>query len=385
LNLFADTKLTESPSKWNNLPPAPEEIGEYILNNLPSREREKILKRIAVDRLLDTTHMQNDNNVVISLSSEKRLLRNKDIKNEIIFYLALCQIKGVGNTTLKRLRLQFQKFENVFHSSAAELLEKNVPRSIIKSLSDITLRDRALSKAYDIFNICRTENISFIYIDDDSFPSQIKNEDNLPLLIFYKGDLSFLSRKRKISLFGKKIASEFGIRAVNSLSASIVAEGYTVITGATTSIGTQAAFVAIQNSSPPVIVFPFSLDHATTKVKRKFINYCLDGGGLVLSPFYPGESYTFRNIFISAKLQLLLSRAMVLIESDQNTSTSHLISAAQKNSIPVIVPVPPGPYANVNSDIMKLLDSENETILPLNSRDEYYKIFEKLENPCDTI
>ena len=97
----------------------------------------------------------------------------------------------------------------------------------------------------------------------------------------------------------------------------------------------------------------------------------------MLSVNYPGETYSYRNLLTANKIQLLLSQAAIIVESDESLATSQLIMSAKRFEKPVVIPVPPGPYADLNQEIIKLLKADS-TILQINSRDEYYKIFNML-------
>ena len=356
----------------------PLELGEYILNELSTEDQEKILKRIAVDKLLSHIAEKECNPVVVPFSPEERSREAKRIKNEILFYLALSRFKGTGNAVIRKLLKQFKSLENIFHAQVSELRGKGVPLSIIKAITDASEREKALDRACETLNVCRQEGIHLLYLESEYYPDEFLEDDTMPFLVFYKGDISFLKRERKIALFGKKYASEFGMRAVHSLTGAIVSEGYTVVTDAFTTIGTQSTFVSIQNSAPPIVVFPCSLNHAATKTRRRFINHVLDSGGLVLSLLAPGEPYSYRNIITSGKCRLLLSGAMILIESDQNLAASQFVTAAKRFRKPIIVPVPPRPYASINENIVLLLKNDPD-VLPIHSRDEYFKIFNMLE------
>lgn len=104
----------------------------------------------------------------------------------MIYWIWLSQLEGIGTFTQRLLLQHFRFTERIYHSELDELLECN---GIGKERAEQLLSSRSLEKAKRILEQCDKHNIALLPCEDHRYPDRAKAIPDMPILLYYRGQL----------------------------------------------------------------------------------------------------------------------------------------------------------------------------------------------------
>lgn len=125
---------------------------------------------------------------------------------ELIYQLALTMIPKIGSITAKKLIAYVGSPEEVFKERTTNL--RKIP-GIGDYLSARVLLKNYIDEAEKEIKQMEKSNISCLYFQDADYPWRLKNCEDGPLLLFYKGSPAF-NRMKVISIVGTRNATNYG-------------------------------------------------------------------------------------------------------------------------------------------------------------------------------
>lgn len=176
-----------------------------------------------------------------------------------------------------------------------------------KDIYDIIEKKKRISDE-EIQDALRNLNSSFVCITDDSFPDCVKSVYQPPFLLYYYGNYSLVSRKRKLAAVGTRTPSEYQEKMTKKLIGETIDhfEGDVVIvSGMANGLDSIAMRQAMRRGTPIIGILGSGIDNPYPENNRDIYDYCRDGKGLILSE-YPTtieplpQHFTFRNRLIAA-------------------------------------------------------------------------------------
>ena len=189
-----------------------------------------------------------------------------------------------------------------------------------------SLKDKNLSGAEQILEICREGRIHLLTYRDAAYPVRLKNIADPPVLLYYKGILPDLDGNPVIGVVGTRKASAYGLTTAKRLGYQIGRCGGIVVSGMAYGIDGMAMAGCMTAEQPSVgvlgcgvdIVYPLSNSALFRDVERY---------GCIFSEFAPGTQpakWTFpkRNRIIAG-----LSCGVLMVEAPERSGS--LITARQ--------------------------------------------------------
>jgi DNA processing protein len=245
--------------------------------------------------------------------------------SEIVYWLALHRVAGVGPSVFLKLLNKYQSVEEIFYSvHSQELRALNVDPDSIQQLVSFNKAGplRAQAEA-DLLWLQQNHNHLLTYADD-RYPLLLKQIANPPPLLFVKGDPTCLSGlqlamvgSRKATMLGRETARAFARRFSNA--------GLIVTSGLALGIDGECHRGAIQGSMPTIAVLGSGLDRVYPVRHRGLAEQILSDNGALVSEFPLGTgalpaNFPRRNRIISG-----LSLGALVVEA--NLRSGSLITA----------------------------------------------------------
>lgn len=117
------------------------------------------------------------------------------IKEEILYYLALQSVDGIGPVNARKLIEHCGGPKQVLEESQKNLsLIKGIKPNILKQMKSRSI----FKKAEREINFMEKHHISASHINEQTYPAKLKHCQDAPLVLFQKG--SFDIRKKKLSV-----------------------------------------------------------------------------------------------------------------------------------------------------------------------------------------
>ncbi len=246
-------------------------------------------------------------------------------------------LSRLPHITVKQKLLLLQLFRDpeelyTAHESALHQLE-GITRPAVKSLCD-----RDLTQAREILKACGEKNISILTYHDGAYPSRLKNIEEPPLVLYYKGCLPDWENTPPIGIVGTRKASSYGLHTAAKLGYQIAACGGLVISGGADGIDGSAMEGALAAGKKTVAVLGFGAD-VVYPAKHKQLFAQIEKQGCLLTEYIPGTppngwNFPQRNRIISG-----LSAGVLVVEApDKSGALNTARHAADQGRDIFVVP-----------------------------------------------
>lgn len=195
-----------------------------------------------------------------------------------------------------------------------------------------TLERRDLSSAMRIIDICDSQGIDVISIQDAEYPVRLKNIYAPPSVIYVKGKLPKLDEEAAIAVIGTRNASPYGTKMGLKLGFEIAKCGAVVISGLTKGIDAAGAEGALLADGKCVGVL--GVPHEMSKGK---LSEELAVRGALVSEYPPGAG-TCRQYFRARnRISAGLSVGVVVVEAPLKSGTKLFVDEAVEQGKEIFV------------------------------------------------
>ncbi len=198
---------------------------------------------------------------------------------ELLSLIALQHIPGIGSITAKRL------IEAI--GSATALFEQRTELSSIipdvrPSLIEALNCPAAHRRAEQELEFIEKHHITSLGYHDEAYPSRLRECDDAPILLFYRGSTN-LNPHRVVSIVGTRKCSDYGRDLCNSLVRDLASQypDMLIISGLAYGIDVCAHRAAIKYNLATVGVLAHGLDRIYPSVHRNVAAQMTQCGGLL--------------------------------------------------------------------------------------------------------
>ncbi len=198
------------------------------------------------------------------------------------FWLALLRTPGVGSKTFLKL-LDSYTPEKLFSQSQATLSALGLKQN---SIDFIKSPDWDLIKN-DLHWVEQDQN-AVITIYDPLYPSQLKEIDSPPALLFTRGNINLLAQTQ-ISIVGSRNPSPLGYQSAIDFAQSLAQYGFTITSGLALGIDAASHQGALNVKGHTIAVTGTGLDRVYP-ARNKDLATQISETGLLISEFPPGTT-----------------------------------------------------------------------------------------------
>ena len=255
----------------------------------------------------------------------------------------LSRIK-ISNKMKMKLIKKLGSIKNFYNCSLDDLVYFNVSDKYIKEILDLNLRKRI----FDEYEYLKQNSIGILSFEDDEYPMKLRQIDDFPLVLFYKGDINILGNDG-VGIVGSRFALNWSLRKSKEIAKEFSKIGINVISGLARGVDKYAHLGCIDNiqkekigAGKTVAVLGSGIDKLSFYPQENYrvFERIIDYGGCVLTEYPIGTkpvSYNFpyRNRIISG-----LSEKLIIIQAGQKSGSLITVEYAleQGKDIYVIKP-----------------------------------------------
>ena len=232
----------------------------------------------------------------------------------LIHWIWFAQLQGMSQRQKMNLLRQGAEPEDLYHAQSAELehMEGLTPDEW-KALSQ-----KDLNEARQISENCRKNEIGILTFQDAAYPDRLRNVEDGPVLLYYRGTFPDLEAQPVIAMVGTRKATPYGIRATRSVAGQIAACGGLVVSGGAAGVDTAAMEAALAAGCRTVGVLGCGVDVVYPASNRKLFADVASKGCLI-SEYPPGERpepwhFPQRNRILSG-----ISHGVLLVEAPKKS------------------------------------------------------------------
>ena len=268
--------------------------------------------------------------------------------DNMIYWIWLSLACSPSGSTFGKLIKEFEAAKEIYEADARKVSSiigfRNSDRS--------RLADKNLDKAEEIYSFCKKHKVGLLPYCDERYPELLRQIDNPPVLLYYRGILPDFGKCFTVSAVGTRSLSDYGRRNAFRIGYDLASAGATVVSGMAIGIDGVAMAGALAAGGATVAVIGSGIDVCYPaqhlKLAREIVK-C----GCVLTEFAPGTqpnklNFPKRNRIISG-----LSRATVVFEGAERSGA--LITARYAKEQGRDVYALPGNVGSKNSQLSNLL------------------------------
>ena len=234
--------------------------------------------------------------------------------NEHLCSIALTLCPGIGHIGAKRLMDGMGSAVEVFRQrkELPEILPGIAP-AVVAALDC----PAAFLRAEQEMEFVEKNRISCLTLNDEAYPSRLRECEDAPLVLFFKGNADF-NRLHVVNMVGTRRATDYGKQFcadfLHELSA--LCPDVLVVSGLAYGIDIHAHRAALANRLSTVAVLAHGLDRIYPYVHRKTAVDMLENGGLLTE--FPVETNPDRFNFVSRnRIVAGMCDATIVVESSE--------------------------------------------------------------------
>lgn len=200
---------------------------------------------------------------------------------------------------------------------------------------------------------CRT----LLAVDDDSYPSQLRELRNPPEKLYVIGNVEAL--RPGIALVGSRRATPYGVACAKRFAGIAAVKGTVVVSGGARGCDTAAHRAAVEAGGQTVAVLGGGCDELYPAENAPLFQSIIDAGGAIVSEYDWGTSprpYKFR---CRNRIVAGLARAILIVEAGLPSGTFSAADEAHDAGRAVLAV--PGAITSVNSRGANLLIYQGAT------------------------
>lgn len=230
-----------------------------------------------------------------------------------LYYIWLTQIKGVGPIIGRRLIDKFKSPKIIYNLNLEELaVIEGVGTEIAKKI----IKARDLTSAEAILKKCNDKGIKITVIDDDTFPEIVKQYNDNPVVLYYRGTLH--KNLNGVAIVGSRRCTDYGKKVTVEAAELLAKNNIPVISGMAKGIDSYAHTACLKAGGFTVAVLGCSADICYPKEHRELMKKIIESG-VVISEYPPTtqpkpEYFPKRNKIISA-----LSNKILITEAGEKS------------------------------------------------------------------
>jgi len=224
--------------------------------------------------------------------------------------IALTKIKGVGPRTARNLLAYCGSVEGIFRSDRRELLK--IP-NIGPHLAEAIFARDYLPEAEKELAFVEKHKIDLIWIEDERYPKRLKQCEDAPLLLYYKGNAA-LNPPHCVSIVGTRNATAYGKALTDELVVGLRGLDVLVVSGLAYGIDVFAHRQALKHNIPTIGVLGHGMDMIYPAAHRDIAGKMLESGGL-LTEFPSGTKPERMNFPARNRIIAGLADVTVVVEA----------------------------------------------------------------------
>jgi DNA processing protein len=251
----------------------------------------------------------------------------------------ILQLEGVGRKTAFKI-CDIAKDESI--KTDGDLLNflldsfanKRVPGFIPFNKDQI---QQAFHKGDRVLDLSKRANIKILSIYDDGFPVLLKTMRDRPIVLNFKGDYRKINQHIGIALVGTREPTKKGIKYGEFLGEYFGRHGYNVVSGLAKGCDTAAHQGCLKVGGMTSAVVAHGLHMIFPLENYDLANKILENGGALISEYFIGKKPEPFQFMERDRIQVGLSVATIVIQTDLSGGTMHTVQATLENHKPLAV------------------------------------------------
>ena len=232
------------------------------------------------------------------------------LRKDALFWIWLSEVLRPKSRDFRRLISVYENPYNLFHADDSE----------IERISDVTPRTKEallqkdLSKASRILDDCERLGIDILTFDDAEYPNALKELNEPPILLYYRGSLPDFNKQLCVGMVGTRRMSAYGMQTAYKIAYELASVNALVVSGMAAGIDGVCAAAALAAKGKTVAVLGCGIDVVYPKHHRKLMELICQNG-VVLSEYPPTTKPNYYHFPVRNRIISGISQGTVVVEA----------------------------------------------------------------------
>lgn len=220
-----------------------------------------------------------------------------------------------------------------------------------------------------IINTIYHNDIKIISYFDNVFPEKLKQYEDAPSILYYKGDIEKLNNGYNVALVGSRKCTNYGMNVTKIISTELSKNNINIISGMAKGIDTIAHSSCLENQGYTCAILGSGLDRIYP-AENKLLYGSIIHSGCVISEFPPGTPPLAFNFPIRNRIISELSDIVIIVEAGLKSGS--LITARLALDLGIdVMSVPGSIFSEQSKGSNKLI---KDGAFPLTSIEDIYDL-----------
>lgn len=198
---------------------------------------------------------------------------------------ALNKINGLGSASLKKLLAYFGSAEIAWQAKLQDLARSGIGESLAQKIAE---EKGKINPAEEMAKL-EKENIQITTLEDENYPSLLKEIHNPPFVLYVRGEIDF-NASPMIAIVGSRKFTDYGLSAAQKFARELSQAGFIIVSGMALGIDAIAHQAALEAGGKTVAVLGSSVDDKNIFPRNNFnLGQEIIRSGALLSD-YPVET-----------------------------------------------------------------------------------------------
>ncbi len=304
------------------------------------------------------------------------------------YWIAFSSIEEIDSRFIQRLYNHFGNIKTAFSATLNDIKQID-GLSVKKAENFLKLRDKIdIDKTY---SKVESRGINFVTLEDENYPKMLKNIENPPAVLYYKGKLFECNLEKTLAIVGSRKASSSARDNLRKIISGLGNTDICIVSGLASGIDTVAHNSAIESNLKTIGVIASGFDYIYPTSNKTLYESIENTHGAIVTEYYPTfEPIKFR---FPQRNRIVSGLAYGTLVAEASLKSGALITANLTLEQGRELMCMPGDISNINTQgIYKLLKNgaslvtESEDILnALNWELPQSVVQQKLELPSLTV
>lgn len=183
-----------------------------------------------------------------------------------------------------------------------------------------SLERTKLSQADDVIARCKGLGHDIICIDDPRYPQKLRDIYAPPCVLYVWGELPSIDDRLSIAMVGTRKATQYGVMASHTLSASLSKLGVVIVSGGALGIDSASHTGTLEAGGTTICVLGCGIDYRYL-MSNASMRKNISSTGAVISEYPPGTEAYPSNFPVRNRIISGLSDGVIVVEADAKSGS----------------------------------------------------------------
>lgn len=231
---------------------------------------------------------------------------------EYMYYLWLSRL-SLDPSNLRKI-LKTQNPKNIWKMKEKDLEKLFTKEEIIKILN------KKYRNNLDKYNTYMKKNkINFIKIDDENYPTMLRNIEDAPIFLYTLGNEKLLQEKNYIAIVGSRKCTSYGKTMSQAFSYLLAKNNIIIVSGLAEGIDSFAHEGCLLAKGKTIAVIGTGIDIVYPKENKELLDEIVKNNGLIISEFPLGTRPNKSNFPIRNRIISGICKGVLVIEAGEKS------------------------------------------------------------------